>query len=49
MLDAAVFAAGPGVIDEVWVGGRRVVARGRHVERPRLQAAFSRAMTTLHA
>ena len=49
MLDAAVFAAGPGAVDEVWVGGRRVVARGRHVERPRLQAAFVRAMATLHA
>ena len=49
LLDAAIFAAGPGVVDEVWVGGVRVVARGRHVERPRLRAAFVAAMATLHA
>jgi len=46
ILDAWIFANGTG-IDSVWVGGKKVVEQGRHVERERIAARFSKAMMEL--
>ncbi|MGE0279169.1 MAG: formimidoylglutamate deiminase [Rhizobiaceae bacterium] len=46
ILDAWIFASGTGV-DCVWVGGRKVVERGRHTARDRVAKGFSKAMMEL--
>ncbi|MCA9488664.1 MAG: formimidoylglutamate deiminase [Myxococcales bacterium] len=38
-LEAAVFGGGPSWVDEVWVGGRCLVAGGRHLRRAQLRRA----------
>jgi formimidoylglutamate deiminase len=46
-LDAAVFATGQAPFAEVYVGGRRVVVGGKHVDGELLAHRFARAMETL--
>ena len=46
-LDAWVFAAGDGVVRDVYAGGRRVVRDGRHIARAALYARFAAVMTRL--
>ncbi len=43
LLDHWIFGSGVGV-DTVWVGGRKYVSNGRHVDRDRVFARFSRLM-----
>ena len=40
MLDGWIFAAGDGVVREVWSAGRHVVRDGRHVARDRIVADY---------
>jgi formiminoglutamate deiminase len=47
-LDAWIFAAGDGVVREVFAGGRRVVADGRHVCRDALLRRFTAVMHRLN-
>ena len=49
LIDAWLFGAGADAIDEVWVGGRRVVERGRHVQREATRARFARALSALRS
>lgn len=46
-LDALVFVGGEGMVHEAYVGGRRVVAGGRHVDRDRITARWRAAMRAL--
>jgi formiminoglutamate deiminase len=46
-LDAYVFNAGSAAIRDVLVGGRQVVAEGRHLARETVRARFARAMKRL--
>jgi len=46
-LDSWIFAAGKQAVREVWVGGRRVVAQGRHVAADRIRSAYVRALPQL--
>jgi formiminoglutamate deiminase len=48
-LDAYVFVVGKRVIDSVFVGGKRVVAEGRHRRREAIAARYSRALARLLA
>jgi formimidoylglutamate deiminase len=41
-LEAAAFVSTPEWVDEVWVGGRRIVAGGRHPERDEIRARARR-------
>jgi formiminoglutamate deiminase len=41
LIDAWVFAAGDGAVQDVFAGGRRVVAEGRHVRREQLRQRFA--------
>ncbi len=45
LIDAWVFAAGDGAVRDVFAGGRRVVADGRHVRRDQLRQRF---VSTMH-
>jgi formimidoylglutamate deiminase len=47
VLDCWVFAGDANPVDAVWVGGRQVVADGRHRAREALAPAFARAMRRL--
>jgi formimidoylglutamate deiminase len=47
ILDSWVFGAGDGMVREVFAGGSRVVAEGRHVRRDALLARFRAAMGRL--
>ena len=47
LVDAWIFSAGSAAIDCVWVGGKRVVERGRHVLRDEIRAKFAGTMKTL--
>jgi formimidoylglutamate deiminase len=49
LIDAWVFAAGDGAVREVFAGGRRVVANGRHVRRDQLSQRFAGVMHRLLA
>ena len=49
LIDAWVFAAGDGAVREVFAGGRRVVADGRHVRRDQLRQRFASTMHRLLA
>ena len=49
LIDAWVFAAGDGAVRDVFVGGRRVVAEGRHVRRDQLRQRFASTMHRLLA
>jgi formiminoglutamate deiminase len=44
VLDSWVFAGGDGVVSEVFVAGRRVVADGRHIHRPQTVKRFRDVM-----
>jgi formiminoglutamate deiminase len=48
-LDSWTFAAGDGVVRDVFAGGRRVVVQGRHVAREPILARFAAAMRRLLA
>jgi formimidoylglutamate deiminase len=47
VLDAWLFSGNRPAVREVWVGGQRVVADGRHRERDRLFARYRAALTRL--
>lgn len=47
VLDSWIFAAGGSAVRSVWRAGRKVVADGRHVARPRLLGAYREAMSRL--
>ena len=49
LIDAWVFAAGDGAVRDVFAGGRRVVADGRHVRRDQLRQRFASTMHRLLA
>lgn len=49
VMDALVFAGNRNLVRETWVGGRRRVVDGRHVDEPRLLDAFGLAMQALRA
>jgi formimidoylglutamate deiminase len=48
-LDALVFATGAPAFSQVWVAGRRVVARGAHLQAAPVAAGFAAAMRELWA
>ena len=47
LLDAWLFSGNRSPLKEVWVGGRRIVANGRHPRREAHADGFARAMTSL--
>jgi formimidoylglutamate deiminase len=47
VVDAWVFSGEGNPVDAVWVGGRQVVAEGRHLNREALERTFARAMRKL--
>lgn len=49
LLDSAVFAGNRKVVSSVWVGGKKVVAEGKHPARERIFAQYAAAMDTLAA
>lgn len=49
VINSWVFSGEGNPVDAVWVGGRRVVAGGRHVRQDDLGKAFARAMRVLAA
>ncbi|MBM3928538.1 MAG: amidohydrolase family protein, partial [Sphingomonadales bacterium] len=49
LLDALIFAAGRGVIRDVWRRGRRVVAGGRHIARDAIAARYRGTLVRLLA
>ena len=49
LLDGWIFGAGRGVVDGVWVRGRRLVTRGRHVAREAVAARYADTMRGLLA
>jgi formiminoglutamate deiminase len=49
LLDGLVFAAGEGVVSDLWSAGRHAVRAGRHVARDRVRARYARALTELLA
>ncbi|GAC1404425.1 MAG: formimidoylglutamate deiminase [Candidatus Velthaea sp.] len=49
ILDRFIIAGGPRTIRDVFVGGARVVERGRHVERESITARYRHAMSSLIA
>jgi len=44
IIDGWVFAAGPGMVRDVWSAGRHCVVHGRHVQRERIRADYAAAM-----
>ena len=44
LLDSWIFAARGGAVDGVWRAGRKLVAGGRHVERPAIVARYRRVL-----
>ncbi|WP_138514944.1 formimidoylglutamate deiminase [Rhodoferax bucti] len=46
-LDALVFASQGAAFQEVWVAGRRVIHKGRHVAQDRIASAFGQVMQAL--
>ena len=49
LLDGFIFAAGRSAIDGVWRRGRRVVQRGRHIERDRIATRYRQAIVEMLA
>ena len=47
LLDGWIFAAGEGVVREVWAAGRHVVRAGRHVARDAIEPRYRRAMARI--
>jgi formimidoylglutamate deiminase len=47
LIDAWVFAAGDGAVHDVFAGGRRVVADGRHIGRDAIRQRFANTMRRL--
>jgi formimidoylglutamate deiminase len=46
-LDSWIFAAGKEAVREVWAGGRRVVAQGRHVAGEKIRRAYAGVLPEL--
>jgi formimidoylglutamate deiminase len=49
LLDSVIFAAGDGIVRDVFAGGAHVVTAGRHIRRDALRANFTAAMCRLLA
>lgn len=49
LLDATIFAAGDGLVTDLWSAGRHVVTGGRHVARDAIAARFRTVMAGLRA
>ena len=49
LLDSWIFASARGAVDCVWVGGRQVVAGGRHLQAEVVRQKFAKAMEALCA
>ncbi|WP_315834391.1 formimidoylglutamate deiminase [Bradyrhizobium prioriisuperbiae] len=49
ILDSWIFAAGRAAVDCVWVGGRKVVAGGRHHDKDKIAARFRQRLERLLA
>lgn len=49
LLDTWIFTGGPGLVDCVWIAGRKVVEHGRHYRRAEIAHAFAGAMRELSA
>ena len=49
LLDGLVFAAGEGVVTDLWSAGRHMVREGRHVARDAIRARYRAAITELAA
>lgn len=49
ILDGVVFAAGPGIVRDVWSAGRHVVQQGRHFAHDQIASAYRASMKTLLA
>jgi formimidoylglutamate deiminase len=47
VLDTLIFAGGDQCIDSVWRAGRRVVSKGRHVEREKIEARYRTTLERL--
>ncbi len=47
--DAWVFGGGPAMVRDVWVGGRAVIAEGRHAQDDAIDAGWRQAMAALTA
>ncbi len=47
VLDGLVFAAGPGVISDVWSAGRHKVRDGRHIARNKIQSNYRRVVAEI--
>jgi formimidoylglutamate deiminase len=47
LIDSWLFAAAGGIVDCVWVGGRKQVENGRHRQRDEVRAAYGKAMEAL--
>ena len=47
LLDAWIFASAGNLVHSVWIGGRKVVAEGRHVARDEIRARFGKVMREL--
>ena len=49
ILDTFVFAAGEGVVAEVWSAGRHIVTKGRHLAREAVRARYAQTVARLRA
>ena len=47
MLDAAIFAAGGGLVTDLWSAGRHIVTQGRHIARDAIAARYRAVMADL--
>ncbi len=47
LLDAAIFAAGGGLVTDLWSAGRHIVTQGRHIARDAIAARFRAVMADL--
>ncbi len=47
ILDSWIFAAGDGIVRDVFAGGRHVVSQGRHIRRDEIRARFTRTLQRL--
>jgi hypothetical protein len=47
LLDGWCFAAGDGIVTDLWSAGRHRVTGGRHVNRDRIEASYRAALIEL--
>ncbi|OYU16748.1 MAG: hypothetical protein CFE34_19360 [Rhodobacteraceae bacterium PARR1] len=47
LLDAAIFAAGEGLVTDLWAAGRHIVTGGRHIARDTIAARYRAVMADL--